>query len=180
MTTETHISLDLETLSTESNAAIVQIGAYCLNTQQDFSILIDPRSSENAGSHVSVETIEWWDKQPTELRKRVFSGTTPLQEALWTFRVWALSQTDSVHNLYLWSKGADFDCVVLKNAYELFMEYPFDWRNHRCVRTAMHLLGSDRCAKIKSAFDVNNPDFTPHDALWDAKLQAEYVGIILE
>ena len=168
---EVHISFDLETLSLESNDAIIQIGATVVGTQSTYKIGIDPRSAENLGGHVCVSTLEWWNKQDPALRKQVFSGIADAQFALRDFFLWCNDQAaGDVNNLYLWSKGADYDCVVLKNAYEMFMSYPFNWRNHRCVRTAMHL----------SPHPNPVPNTQSHDALADAIYQAQFIAHALK
>ena len=62
-----HISLDLETMSTESDAAIVQIGATVVGSPETFNVYIDPKSSESIGAHVDAGTMQWWNKQDPEL-----------------------------------------------------------------------------------------------------------------
>ena len=161
-----HISFDLETLSLESNAAIVQIGAVHVGSSEEFNSYISPQSAEYLGGHVDVGTINWWAKQDPQIRNTVFGGTTYIRQALAEFYEWCLSLADGdINRVYLWSKGADFDCVVLKNNYELFMEYPFNFRNHRCVRTAMHL----------KPLENPTPNQGAHDALEDAKYQAQFI-----
>src|SRR5574337_489692 len=81
--------------------------------------------------------------------------------------------------IFLWSKGADFDCVVLKNNYELYRTYPFNFRNHRCVRTIMDLREQEHLNDISNRFWHNNPDGQKHDALTDAKYQAAFIHAIL-
>lgn len=175
-----HISLDLETMSTESNAAIVQIGATVVGSPETFNVYIDPKSSESLGARVDTETMMWWDKQDPELRKRVFGGTVPIRTALDEFADWCseVSNGDMEH-VYLWSKGADFDCVVLKNNYELYRTYPFNFRNHRCVRTIMDLLTQAELDEISKNFWYNNSEAQKHDALVDAKYQAEFIKAII-
>lgn len=177
---KTHISLDLETMSVESDAAIVQIGATVVGSPETFNVYIDPKSSESLGARVDTETMMWWDKQDPELRKRVFGGTVPIRAALDEFADWCseMSNGDTEH-VYLWSKGADFDCVVLKNNYEMYRTYPFDFRNHRCVRTIMDLLEQEHLNDISNRFWFHNPDGQKHDALTDAKYQAAFIHAII-
>lgn len=177
---KTHISLDLETMSVESDAAIVQIGATVVGSSETFNVYIDPKSSESLGARVDTETMMWWDRQDPELRKRVFGGTVPIRAALDEFADWCSKVSNGdMEQVYLWSKGADFDCVVLKNNYELYRTYPFNFRNHRCVRTIMDLLTPAELDEISKNFWYNNPEAQKHDALVDAEYQAEFIKAIL-
>lgn len=166
--TSIHISLDLETLSTSSNAAIVQIGAVSLDGRE-FTVYIDPRSSEKAGLDVSTETIQWWSTQDPAIRNKVMSGTTSLITALGQFNGWCNSLGVPQKDLCLWSYGGDFDLPILRNAYECFTEYPFNYRNHRCLRTLTAVLG----------LNYTKPG-NAHDALCDAKAQAQLLKLGLE
>ncbi len=157
------ISLDLETLSTSSDAAIVQIGAVVIETGESFVCYIDPRSSENAGLHVDLETIEWWNKQDKDIRKRVMGGSTTLISALVSFKEFcSVASEGRLSEIELWAWGADFDLPVLRNAYECFMEYPFSFRNHRCLRTLAAICG------VQPKRGAGH-----HDALYDAISQME-------
>lgn len=179
--TRTHISFDLETMSTESDAAIVQIGATVVGSPETFNVYIDPKSSESLGARVDTETMMWWDRQDPELRKRVFGGTVPIRAALDEFADWCSEVSNGdMNRIYLWSKGADFDCVVLKNNYELYRTYPFNFRNHRCVRTIMDLLTPEQIEEITKTFYANNPTAQKHDALSDAQLQAKFIQRALD
>lgn len=162
-----NVMLDLETLSTEPNAAIVQIAAVAANGET-FNVYIDPKDAERAGLHVSTETISWWNSQPAEIRNVVMGGTTSLQDAIEQFIQWALELAPT-SQLYLWSKGQDFDFPILRNAIELFTEYPFDFRNHRDLRTAMHLTGTEASKPLKA-----------HDALSDALAQLETLTVCID
>lgn len=166
--TSIHISLDLETLSTASNAAIVQIGAVTLHGEE-FCEYIDPKSAERAGLDVSTETIQWWNTQDPAVRNKVMGGTTSLITALGNFDHWCRSLGTPQDQIYLWSYGADFDLPILRNAYECFTEYPFNYRNHRCLRTLSATLGLNY-VKTSQA----------HNALYDAKAQATLLKMCLE
>lgn len=164
------VVFDLETLSCESDAAIVQIAAIDMSTGYIFNTYIDPRSAEGAGFHVCTETIEWWNKQDPEIRATVMGGTCSIYQALEDFLDWcheiSMGYTDTIE---LWAWGADFDIPILRNAIETFIEYPFDFRKHRCLRT------------LATALDIPHiKSPRAHDALEDAKAQAVTLERCLE
>jgi hypothetical protein len=168
--TSRKIVLDLETLSTESSAAIVQIAAMDLASGEVFNVYIDPRSSERAGLHVSVETIEWWDKQDPQIRDVVMSGTETIQAALSDFLNWCDRLSGgNIESIELWAWGVDFDIPILRNAIETFTAYPFDFRKHRCLRS------------LAAALEIGHKKADrAHDALEDVKAQAVTLALCLK
>lgn len=172
--TPLHIMLDLETASLEPNAAILQIGAVVFSgpeSSSEFNTYVSLASCETEGMHLSQATLDWWDRQNPQLRARVFGGTTPIYNALESFHEWVESLERKYGTAaHLWSNGADFDLPILKSAYQLFGDYPFNFRNHRCYRTISAL-----DERMKSMFTNN----TAHDALEDAKYQARVASAIM-
>lgn len=180
-----HISLDFETASIANNAAIAQIGACVIDPgaamfnqamqRQIFAAHVSVESCERAGLVVDKETLAWWDKQDPQLRARVFSGTMEIGEALSAFQNWCAQLVEAKKgtikkNLFIWSNGADFDCVILKSAYELFDTYPFNFRNHRCYRTVRAISGMEFLGIVNEG---------KHDALHDAVYQARILERIM-
>lgn len=172
--TPLHIMLDLETASLEPNAAILQIGAVVFSgpeSSAEFNTYVSLASCEAEGMHVSQATLDWWDRQNPQLRARVFGGTTPIADALESFHEWVESLERKYGTAaHLWSNGADFDLPILKSAYQIFGEYPFNFRNHRCYRTISAL---DESLKKKFV----NP--LAHDALDDALYQAKVAADVM-
>ena len=168
MTRQTHIMIDLETTSTQSNAGILSLGAVVFypdtTISSHFYERASLRSSEQAGLHVSKETMLWWDKPENAIaRVEAFSGTKDLWSLLSSFQDWV---TQFPGDIYLWSNGADFDLPILCNAYEeIHGLYPFDFRNHRCYRTLKSLIHPQFYSYI-----TNN---SKHNAISDALYQAK-------
>ena len=163
------ISLDLETMSLEDNAAIIQIGACTLDQSRKFLMTIDPRNSEKYG-HVDTGTMAWWDQQDPEVRKRVFGGTTPLPEALNEFISWIHHMNEPLENFRFYTKGGQ-DWVWLKNAwYKVFGSFPLHYRSPCDMRTLKD---------VREFCEITGmPEFKPvqaHDALLDAMAQADEI-----
>lgn len=169
------VMIDLETMSSESNAAIISIGAVQFghgkhpDASVQFYEKIHPASAESNG-HVDRGTMEWWDKQDPAARTEAFSGQQTLIETLHNFHTWIKTNFGDPEQVELWSKGADFDLVVLRNAYYAVQEsYPFNFRMHRCYRTLENLMPPGlRNLAIQSA----GLNALKHTALNDAKYQA--------
>ncbi len=177
------IMFDLETLSLDDNAAIIQIGASIfhwdgeLNPHVDrvFSAHISPSEAEANGGHVSKDTMEWWNKQEPQLRTRVFSGTQSTGSVLNSFNNWIRAACELDYTrLRMYCRGPECDWVILKNAfYRTLGEFPLPYRAPQSDRTL------DELANI-AGFQV--PEFKnqfPHDAAHDAITQGARANWIL-
>ena len=71
-----NITIDIETLSTSSNAVITQIGAVC--DHGEFQQFVDIQNSMNSGFSVDASTITWWMKQTDEARNRFQNKVIPI------------------------------------------------------------------------------------------------------
>ena len=165
-----HISLDLETAGLGPTAAILQLGAVKIGTNEVYESTISVHSNESVGLSFEKETMEWWDKQDPELRKRVFQGTSHLFTVLDEFAEWAGPDA------YLWTNGADFDLPILKTAYETYRTYPFDFRKHRCYRTLRSLLSIGEEVQMKAGAELAYPNLQKHNALHDALYQSYFIS----
>lgn len=167
----TDIMLDLETLGNGSNAVIIAIGAVKFNFStpdlgEEYYQLIHPTSCTDAGLTMDAGTVLWWLKQTGEARAAFAdeSRMHPLKEVLQDFRYWL---GDSYPRI--WGNGADFDNVILGNAYRAIGEaQPWRYHDNRCYRTLAALrrdIPRDRMG-------------THHNALDDAKTQAMHAIVI--
>ena len=171
------VMLDLETLSTSANAAIVSIGACANDGRPDFYVRVDLATCMQAGLKVDASTIQWWMQQSDAARKALFEDVRPLRDALLLFAHWLGSGTHAKDEGYgqveceLWAYPAQFDVTILGEAYKaLGKKEPWHYRAPRCLRTAAALV--PEVERITSS--------TEHDALADAKAQMCWLGGILE
>lgn len=167
--------VDLETLSTKPNAAILSIGAVPFMPfiqECKFYEKVAPASPllnpPDCLFDISQNTLAWWNKQPQHVRLEAYSGTKSISEVLTEFTSWLYSFNKEI---ILWGNGADFDNVILTNAYNVFdVKPPWKFYNNRCFRTLKNISG------------VNAPVFEgdKHNALADAIHQARWASDIFE
>jgi DNA polymerase III epsilon subunit-like protein len=159
-----HIMVDLETLSTRTNAHIVAIGAVAFNNTNVVDKYYQAiRLENNDKFHIDMGTLQWWITQSEEARE-VFKDeyTAPLNVALVTFsKFFDKHQAET-----LWGNGAAFDNVILRNAYETIGIVP-PWQHwqDRCYRTMKNL---HPIVKMERKG-------THHNALDDALSQTEHL-----
>lgn len=166
----TNIMLDLETMGTKSNAAIVSIGAVIFNTNciyNEFYRTVDLASSMSHGLTVDAGAIYFWLRQDSKAREVLTQGQSSLNNALRDFNDWL--ELNASEKIFVWGNGSDFDNVIISNAYAVTnIRQPWGFRNNRCYRT------------FRSTFaDLLTPDDEVgyinkcnHNALEDAKYQA--------
>ena len=170
------IMVDLETLSSAPDAAIVAIGAVTFNDggtpakdfiRQTFSVTIDARSAQRMGGMIDGDTVSWWFRQPEPARLALLHAAMPLTGALLDFHNWVRRQSEAPR---IWGTGASFDNVVLRQTFErAHLDAPWEFRADRCYRTLKAL-------RPDIPFE---PYGTHHNALDDAFAQATHAERIL-
>lgn len=167
--------LDLETLSIAPTAAIISIGAVKFDPYGTIGQLMDPKYTEykpfyatidmhsvvtDHGFTVDGQTIKWWmsDNVTNEARSALQIDTQPLEVVLSSFWEWY-----GPESMPTWGNGANFDNMILRNAYEkLGGVCPFKFYHDRCFRTIKSMLPGVQYVKPTLA----------HHALSDAEAQA--------
>lgn len=156
-----HIMLDLETMGSGPNSAIVAIGAVRFNAESvldKFSINIDLKSCTDIGLKIDSETVIWWLEQSKEAQNLLVDGMiSSISLALKSFNDWI------GENAEIWGHGAGFDNVILRQACKAARVIPaWNYRSDRCYRTIAALYPDIKRVNIG----------TYHRAIDDAESQA--------
>lgn len=166
----TDIMIDLETLATSTDAAILTIGAVKFDpfgrevsepAMTSFYTRVDLDSCDEIGLVTNDDTIDWWSKQSKEAKYEAFENPDRQHireafEQLYKF-CWGAKR--------VWSNGSAFDIVICETVFKrLNKAIPWSFWQVRDVRTAFDL-----------GIDPKRPPVTAHHALEDAWNQA--VGI---
>lgn len=169
----TDVMLDMETLGTAPGSAIISIGAVAFSEEMGstgwktyYSEPISRASCASIGLVADTATLQWWAQQNEEARKTFddsedVSRSTHIIIALQKFARWY------PQGARLWSNGANFDGVLLREAYRRAMlKAPYQYYEEHCYRT------------MKSLWrEVPKPEFngTRHSALDDALYQTHHL-----
>lgn len=135
------IMLDLETLSTRPEAVILTIGAVKFNpfVQDEFgeTLYIKPNVDEQieVGRHVDEGTIEWWGKQPEDIREDAMGedGRISIEDTLKRLNKFLVGADN------IWAQGPIFDIGILENLYRARTQPP-PWQHWR-IRDSRTLFG---------------------------------------
>ena len=170
--------IDIETMSTEPDAAVLSIGAVGFNPYvvgqfmgDPFYINISLQSNEEQGRHISADTLEFWLKQRAEALNAMFEGeVTNLRQACKRFRLWAQSLEPSV--THIMANDPDFDVVILKQAFKASGEiWPWGFWVNRSYRTWTELAYPDPDSRRELLARCRG-EGVHHNAGDDAKAQA--------
>ena len=172
------IMLDLETMGTGPDAAIIAIGAVAFDIEggllgDSFYTTISLESAVVNGGVMDPSTVLWWMKQDDAARNEFTNPGASMPLALTLFRYWMekLAPEAGTDSLRVWGNGADFDNVILSSAYRRAgLERPWGRFANRCYRTIKSLhphIKIDRSG-------------THHNALDDAKSQALHLIAMLK
>ena len=161
----TAIMIDCETLSTETDACILSIGAVKFDPFGDevnfpcmdqFYVRVDPDNDLNLS--ISDNTLDWWSQQSPEAQAEAFNpeGRVHIADAFDQLYKFCWGATT------FWSNGAAFDIVVCETIFgKLQKLVPWSYWQVRDCRTIYDLGISPKLPKV-----------TAHDALADAVAQA--------
>lgn len=165
--------LDLETLGTTADSAIISIGAVRFDLESSevdndgFYASVSVDSNLELGRKISESTLIWWMGQDEDAKCVFTEPKQTLYAALQSLSDWFGGEDDYL----VWSNGASFDIPMLEHAYaQADMEVPWKFFNARCMRTYKNLPGA---AKFALPFKG-----VAHNALHDALNQAQSLQAI--
>lgn len=166
------VMVDLETLGTNPNSAIIAIGAVAFDAvgiATKFYIEINRDSCRSFGLQENPDTLAWWSKQAHDARELIDRVSNPehgydLQHGLEYFAEW-LAQHTVLDSVRVWGNGSDFDNSMLTFAYNAVgRKTPWKFYNNRCYRTLKNLYPEVKFERTG----------IHHNALHDAITQAEH------
>lgn len=171
-----HCMIDIETMGTTPNSAIVAIGAVMFDPvsgviQKTDEAFYRELAWRCQNRRIDPDTQKWWDKQSYDART-CLTGVTSLVDALAELAAW-LPKACRV-----WGNGATFDICILENAYRRLniklsdddkIDIPWKFWNIRDCRTILDMYQS-------SIAGLGVMGAKEHNALGDAIHQARYVS----
>lgn len=169
-----HAMLDIETASSNTNAAVLTIGVLLFDPmlramEDEPAIHIIVPFHANKGREITLDTISWWMQQNQEAQFASWVAGRS-EEGITLDDMFDVLKGIFDHADHIWANDPDFDCDILKS----FMEQhgvKWKWyRKHRSLRT------------IKAMHDVPHIEQigSVHNALDDCKYQAEVVRAVYQ
>lgn len=170
-----NISIDLETLDVKPSAIVLSCGlvAFDLRTGsilgEQYTRFVDLGEQYKRGRTIRPATVCWWAAQSEEARAVL---TAPVSEGVGTLE--GLGQISDFFKLYdpvgVWGNGSDFDNAILGSLFTAYdLAIPWSYSYNRCMRTL-------KAVKFTKEFKKPLRVGTHHNALDDARYQAEYIA----
>jgi hypothetical protein len=163
------VMLDIETLSTKTNASILTIGAVKFN-RHDFKVKekfykrITKESNEHFNRDFNQDTIDWWITQSEQAKKEIFENKDRinLSSALQELSIFCRGASK------IWANGICFDIIILQSAYEACdLDVPWKFWNILDVRTIYDISNVNLTIFKRQ----NKLDKQHHNALADCETQ---------
>lgn len=158
--------IDLETLSTRADAAIIQIAALAFDPASGPLDAFNVFVLDFAGRHVDPNTVAWW-LQRGVVAQHIGDGMgagSPLDAALRELAAWFVGPGEVSG---VWSHGATFDLPILEHAYaQHSIRVPWHYRTPRDTRTVYALTPGGMP-------DVPADPERKHDAAYDCERQVQ-------
>lgn len=183
-----HIMVDIETLSTAVNAAVLSIGAVEFDPmsgkiEREFYRELDLSAQKNR--HIDASTVQWWVKQCLVNTDNIAFLTKPdSHKNILTFVLFELGsfitgnednyveRAEGYEKIALWACDPDFDIAILSDLYkEHNLPIPWKFSEHKSVRTVRMLT---QIAGME--IPVHEAD---HNALNDCIRQAKEVSYFI-
>jgi hypothetical protein len=174
------IMVDIETLGTEPDSAIISIAAVSFDLRtgaigEKFLVNIDVKSNVEAGRKVNPDTLAWWiDNFGDVFAKWCNEDKVPLSVALIDFAGWLHEQVGDLKSYQIWGNSNRFDLGILADAYN--HNNPWHFRGERDVRTLEMFDEYSTKSFIKEEFKNKGEDL--HNPLTDCLIQIAYCSKI--
>lgn len=160
----THVMIDIETLSTRSNARVLQAAAVVFNSEgimHTHSWLLD--QTQQQSRHMDVKTLMFWLQTNSNRLHDLLQGETRVDE--FAYDIEKLGQAHEPTGW--WAHSPSFDLVILEDLLrQVRTPTPWSHRNAFDTRTLSLVKG----VKMKRTAEADQ-----HDALSDAIAQAKWV-----
>lgn len=162
----THAMIDLETLGTTPDCAVLTIGGVKFDPNlihkptQEFYYRFEVNEQLDKGRTTLESTLEWWGKQDEAVREEALGdgNRTPVIEVLQALNKWCVG-VDA-----FWCQGPAFDICILENLYRQYDHHiPWAFWKIKDSRTLFSIMPKDPRKEI---------NFSAHNALEDCKVQA--------
>lgn len=169
-----NIMIDLETMGSGPDAAIIAIGAVPFDIEKQelgegFYVAVDLQSSVDMGGVIDPQTVLWWMQQSDQARGEFKRPGAPISTGLFQFSSW-IGGIGQFNTRRVWGNGASFDNVILAGAYRRQkMTVPWQFWNERCYRTVKAMYPAIKMQRTG----------TYHNALDDAESQARHLIAML-
>ena len=175
------VMIDLETLSTFPNAAVIAIGVVIRDDAKLSHLQARPWfiDRNQVIGHEDLTTLDWWNAQDPRVKDQVFGGKQTPREALVELNGFLMSNgitPERTEDVRCYASPAMFDFPILRHQYQQLGIIPaWSWRTERCLSTLRK--------EIQDTFNVEVKEIEPelkHHPVHDCLSQFKELDACLE
>lgn len=183
------VMIDIETLSTNDDAAVIAIGAAVFDNARVVEVRGWPLTFKGMTGHISPATIQWWMEQSKDAQEITFGGD---RVAPWLAAQHLVEMLKKHDVKTVWANDPHFDVTILKNWWRRYREdakimapigvtlepvilhpWPFEYDQPRSFRTIVEL--AKDYGFSNHMYDTAKGMYVKHSATDDAAAQARVV-----
>lgn len=129
------IMVDIETLATSPDAAVISIGVCAFDG--DRGVIASDGwaiSARDWHGEIDPQTVQWWSKQNEAAREFSFNGSAPAMDVAAAFSAFCSQYSGDE----CWANDPDFDLVILRKWWKRTRapgNFPIHYREARSCRT---------------------------------------------
>lgn len=192
---QTHLILDIETLSTKPNAVVLSLACVPFQFEvtrsfdeyikRGFYVKLEVESQFKVGRRAQKETVDWWLMQSAEARL----VTKPSDEdvdtraalAMFSDYVKHIRENDGFDNdCFVWSRGSNFDFPIMESLHDSYQLHPpYSTLSIRDLRTMFDVLTGGTRGQYNPRRGTPR-NFLEHNALHDVCMDAIRCNDIFE
>lgn len=172
MTKFQDLMIDFETLGQTPTTTVISLGAVFFNPDTgemgpSFYMAFDVDEQIKRGRTIDGSTLKWWMGQSGAAKKVFNEQAKPAKDVLELFAKWVLGQ-NTISKVYPWGNGSSFDISIIEDLFRMYeVKCPWMFYNVFDLRTFKRF--------VANGAKVDKSEGTNHNALDDAKNQAQYV-----
>ena len=185
-----HFMLDIETLGTEPDSIVTELGIYTFSKNDSYipaSLYgrIGITDQIYAGRTVSSDTLKWhFEKNSVNFLEYIDADKSNVDDALVALKVFVEAEKKKIPGckIYIWANSPIFDIIILKDLYKslgypieetIFNEDLFKYQTIMDYRTITKLINKEDLNLIKEEVEMESEEGSYHNALYDAIHQSK-------
>ena len=194
-----HFMLDIETLGTESDSVVTEIGLCSFSGNKEYAPSgvfgkLNIKEQVDAGRRIDKKTIEWHlENNTSNFLSYIDSDKGTCSDVLSEILTFVKSEKAKMpdSNIYIWANSPTFDIIILQSLYKslgfdksnsIFNKDLFSYSRIYDYRTVINLFGNsvknltiDNVTKEMESLSIES---NKHNALYDAIYQSRVIANI--
>ena len=182
--------LDIETLGTEPDSIVTELGIYTFSKNESYTSAslygrVGITDQIRVGRTMSSSTLKWhFEKNAVNFLEYIDADKSNIDDALSALKLFVEAEKRKMPGckIYIWANSPTFDIIILKDLYKslgypieetIFNEDLFKYQTIMDYRTIVKLIDKEDLDLIKQEVESESEEGSYHNALYDAIHQSK-------